>query len=72
MLPRIWHLPILEGDGNVVKEPVVGLRQRSQGKTDDANVVEEEEWVVLVGNVSRSRSRLSTPVIHCIKAVEHF
>jgi hypothetical protein len=28
--------------------------------------------VVLVGNVSRSRSRLSTPVIHCIKAVEHF
>jgi hypothetical protein len=42
MLPRIWHLPILEGDRNIVKEPVIGPRQRPQWKTNDANIIEEE------------------------------
>ncbi len=72
MLPRIWHLPILKSDRNIVEEPVISPRQRPQGKANDADVVEEEEGVVFVRNISRFGSRPSTPIIHCVKAVEHF
>lgn len=72
VLPGIWHLPILEGDSNIVKEPVVGPGQRPERKANDANVVEEEEGVVFVRHVSCVRSRPATPIIQGVKAVEHF
>lgn len=70
VLPGIWHLPILEGDSNIVKEPVVGPGQRPERKANDANVVEEEEGVVFVRHVSCVRSRPATPIIQGVKAVD--
>lgn len=71
VFPRIRHLPVLERDCNIVEEPAVGTRQRSQRKADDTNIIEEEQRVELVSDISRPRSRPATPIIHRVEAMKH-
>jgi hypothetical protein len=58
--------PILKSNSDVVKKPIVTLRDRSQWPSNNDDHVEKEEGMVLVADVGRSAARFSTPVVNSI------
>lgn len=71
MFTGVRHLPALERDGDVVEKTIVRSSKGPERTTHNADIVKEEEWVVLVGSISRLGSSSATPIIDCMKAVEH-
>lgn len=71
MLPSVGRVPVLEGDGHIVEETLAGSCDGFEGTADDADIVKEEEWVVLIRDISSFGSSSTTSIIHGMEAVEH-
>ena len=53
MLFWIWHVPILKGKGEIVKEAFVDTRKRLERTANNANIVEEKQRVEFVYKINR-------------------
>jgi hypothetical protein len=72
VLSTIQLLLVLERNSNIVEESIARPCKRLQRTTNNANVVQKEERVVLVPNISTFRSGPATPIIHSVTTVQHF
>ena len=71
MLPSVRHVLVLEGDRHIVKETLAGSGDGFEGTADDADVIKEEEWVVLIRNIRGLGSSSTASIVHGMEAVEH-
>ena len=72
VLSTIQLLLVLKRNSNIVEESIACLYKRLQRTTNNANVVQKEEKVVLVLNISTFQFKLATPIIYSIITMQHF